>query len=398
MRVCHVTILHPRGDQRILFKECRSLAEAGHDVHLIAPPADRPVECPGVTIHTGPRLKSKLRLLGCTWKVFRVARREVQADVYHFHDYWLIPFGLLVAWFTKAAVVMDVHEEYGRASARALQSRKWVPRLVQRCIEKLVNGFEAFGAKRFDHVITVVDSITERFLKVTPHVTEVRNYVKPEVLPDAPPTREDYLARRPILIHQGSFSMLRGADLALRTVRRLKDWNVDCEFWAVDRFLGDEAARRQFLDRIQDLDIADRVQVKPPVSYDELGKYLVQSRIGLSLRIMPEGFNAPTILSNIPTKLFEYMGFGLPIVANDVNFHSVFIQESNSGLLTEYEEESVAKAVAALLQDPDRAYQLGLQGFRTYREKYTWDSQETKLVDVYRRIAEARAAATGGGR
>jgi len=398
MRVCHVTILHPRGDQRILFRECRSLALAGYDVHLIAPPSEHQVACPGVTIHTGPRLSAKWRVLLCTWQVFRLARREVRAEVYHFHDFWLIPFGLMITWFSKSAAVYDVHEEYSRATARSLETRTWAPAFVRRSLERIVNALETFGARRFVHVITVVDSITDRFRRVTPHVTEVRNYVRRDLLPADPPTREQYLARPPVVIHQGTLSALRGSDLMLRTARVMKDRGVPCTFWLVDRFLGDDQARRRFLTHLEELGIADCVEVKPPVMYEEIGKYLMQSRIGLSLRVLPTGYDAPTALTNIPTKLFEYMGFGLPIVAIDVNFHSIFLRETGAGILTEYEENSVADALERLLNHPDLAYRMGCDGFRAYQQKYTWDSQETCLLEAYRDIARRREPSTEGAR
>ena len=45
MRVVHLSTLHRALDVRIFYKECRTLAAAGHEVHFLVPePPDRPRE------------------------------------------------------------------------------------------------------------------------------------------------------------------------------------------------------------------------------------------------------------------------------------------------------------------------------------------------------------------
>ncbi len=36
MKVCHFTSAHPSDDIRVFVKECSSLADAGHEVYLVA--------------------------------------------------------------------------------------------------------------------------------------------------------------------------------------------------------------------------------------------------------------------------------------------------------------------------------------------------------------------------
>ena len=50
MRVVHLTSRHPADDVRIFLKECRSLANAGFEVHLVAPGAVEQTR-DGVAVH-----------------------------------------------------------------------------------------------------------------------------------------------------------------------------------------------------------------------------------------------------------------------------------------------------------------------------------------------------------
>ncbi len=51
MKIVHLTSAHPRDDIRIFFKECRSLAAAGHDLMLV------------VADGLGPEVRDGVRIL-----------------------------------------------------------------------------------------------------------------------------------------------------------------------------------------------------------------------------------------------------------------------------------------------------------------------------------------------
>ena len=111
MRVVHLTSSHPPDDIRIFGKECRSLAQAGFEVHLIAPGAGGGTR-DGVVLHgfdlpTGPRL---LRIVRRLWRAWRCAH-ALRPDLCHFHEPELVPVALLLK-LGGARVVYDVHEDH----------------------------------------------------------------------------------------------------------------------------------------------------------------------------------------------------------------------------------------------------------------------------------------------
>ena len=111
MRITHISIIHRPLDGRIFAKQCRALAAAGHDVHLIVGGAPED-EIDGVHFHTiadadrPPARRQLSRFLRASVWAFRL-----RLSTFHLHDPHLIPLGVLLK-LAGSRVVYDVHEDY----------------------------------------------------------------------------------------------------------------------------------------------------------------------------------------------------------------------------------------------------------------------------------------------
>src|SRR6516165_8358285 len=110
-RVVHVSVAHTPTDVRIFEKECRSLADAGYEVHYLVPKTEQ-VQKGGVYLNNLPNNNRKIRLLRILGRLFDTYRASVQlnGDIYHIHDPELIPVGLLLK-MNRKAVIYDAHED-----------------------------------------------------------------------------------------------------------------------------------------------------------------------------------------------------------------------------------------------------------------------------------------------
>jgi hypothetical protein len=120
----------------------------------------------------------------------------------------------------------------------------------------------------------------------------------------------------------------------------------------------------------------------------ELRRTLAEVRLGL-LPLLP----APNYVTALPTKLFEYMSAGLPVVASDFPLWRDIVESAGCGLLVDpLDPDDIAGAVRTLLDDPQRAQEMGARGRAAVERDYNWSAEGERLVAAYRGLA-ARAAA-----
>lgn len=91
-------------------------------------------------------------------------------------------------------------------------------------------------------------------------------------------------------------------------------------------------------------------------------------------------YPTPILNSTSPTKLIEYMAMGKAVVGNDHPEQSLVIAQSGAGISVPWEETEFARAIVAILKDPEKARQMGKLG-RTYVEKHRTNSMMADLVE-----------------
>ena len=100
-----LTTVHRVFDNRIFYKECKTLINEGFEVTLIAQHT-RNESISGVKIVPLPKPKNKFhRMSKLVYLTFFLALKE-KADVYHFHDPELIAIGEIVKQIKASKVIV----------------------------------------------------------------------------------------------------------------------------------------------------------------------------------------------------------------------------------------------------------------------------------------------------
>src|SRR5690606_4107062 len=125
--------------------------------------------------------------------------------------------------------------------------------------------------------------------------------------------------------------------------------------------------------------IAHAVDIVGRVPFERIGEYLRSATVGW-VTWQPVAKNQ----KNIPTKLFEYMAFGLPVVSSDLLSTRQFVEPGMNGLLVAAADPAEhAAALLAILSDERMAAEMGRVGQQQVAGRFNWRAMEPRLLALY---------------
>jgi glycosyltransferase involved in cell wall biosynthesis len=365
-RVCHLTSVHAVTDARIFLKECASLVKADYDVSLVVP-LTISEEKNGIKIVGVPSSNtSRFFRLTTTMSRVCIAALRTKADIFHFHDPELIGVGLLLRFVGKK-VIYDVHEDY----PLEIRNRYWLPRRLQKPTSCILKFIENFSARCFDGIVAATPEIAKKFLPLNPRTVVIRNFpLLDEFLPENGILWEN---RRDAVISIGSIDISLGIKEIVEAtgiVRRKKNAQL---------ILAGKFAPESLQGDMQSLPGWKNVDYRGFLSREEVKKLLNQAKAGLVIR-RPEVH----YLVSYPTKLFEYMSSGLPVIAADFPLWRKIVEGAGCGLLVNpLDPKSIADAIIYILEHPEEAKKMGDKGREAVEQYYNWVNEEKKLLRMY---------------
>ena len=372
-KIAHLTSVHQPLDTRILHKECKTLADAGYEIVLIAPHVrDEVVD--GIRIHSLPYPPNRLqRITKTTWQVFKAALNE-RADVYHFHDPELIAIGLLLKLSGKR-VIYDVHEEV----PKDILNKSYIRSKTLRKLIALLAGFsELFVAKIFDGIVTATPAIALPFPK--DKTTIVQNF---PILAEQALVQSDTYSSRPCLItYVGGITLDRGIKEMIHAVSLLPPkYNARLVLAGIIR-------PKELESEVAQLAGWNSVDFVGWQSREGVNGILGRARVGLVV-LNP----TPCYALSYPSKMFDYMSAGIPIVASDFPLWRNIIEEAGCGILVDpLDPQAIANAIVWLLEHPEEAEKMGVRGKEAATSCYSWEAEGQKLVALYERLLPSPVA------
>jgi len=371
MKVCILTSAHPPFDTRIFHKQAKSLVTAGYDVTFIAQ-HDKNEVVDGVRIVALPKPKNRLwRMLG-TWRVFKLALKQ-KAAIYHFHDPELIPVGLSLKLLTKAKLIYDVHEDYGKA----VLSKYYLPEYTRKVVAQLTNLTEKSTATFFDAIIVAADDLLKRFSSHKRAVA-VRNFpILPEfTIVESTPGIDAAFS----LIYAGALSEERGISEIVQAMEYL-DYSRNVRLMLYGKFVPES-----YEGEVRRLKGFEKVEYRGWIRLEDVWRRMNQVDVGIVCFRPVESHT-----KGVPTKLFEYMAAGLPVIASNILLWKEIVEGNNCGLTVDpLNPREIARAVEYLIEHPEEARKMGGNGRKAVLEKYNWENESKKLLALYEDLLEGR--------
>lgn len=365
LKVCHFTSVHKPDDIRIFHKECSSLAEAGYDVSLVAVNTKdqriNDVQIVNVTSNPTGRIN---RMLTTTKLVYEKAL-SLDADIYHFHDPELLRFGLKLKRKGKI-VIYDAHEDV----PKQILDKHWIPSIFRGLISKMMSSYEAYVAKRIDAVVSVNKPICERFKKHNEHVSMIANY--PLFNEINALNNSEIKKEKAQLCYVGGLFPTRG----------IKQMVEALEFVDATLVLAGNFSTKEFEEEVKNLPGWKKVNYLGHVDRSQILGILSSSTIGM-VTLLPTA----SYVESLPIKLFEYMASGLPTIASNFDLWIDMIEKDNCGICVDPKDpKAIANAVKKILDNPELAEQMAVNGRKAVTEKYNWDQEKIKLISLYKEL------------
>jgi hypothetical protein len=364
LKVCHLTSAHADGDIRIFHKECVGLSKHGFDVHLIVPNSVSRIE-KGVHIHSfsSPTTGRLQRMRKTAKQVYKLAI-QVDADVYHFHDPELLPYGLKLLKRGKK-VIYDAHEDV----PRQILGKHWIPSVFRKTISSIYEWYENSIARKLSFVVVSTPTIKKRFIQINPNTEAICNYPILEENTSLP----SWKTRENALCYVGGITVIRGITELVESIQFIPNARLNIAGAYSPESLKTDLMQLEGWKKVNDLGYIGR---------EEIVHVLNRSKIGMVTLYPQENY-----LESLPIKLFEYMLAGLPVVASNFPLWKEIIESCDCGLTVDPKNpHEIAEAVQLILANEHRAEEMGLNGRKAVLSTYNWKVEEDKLVGVYNKL------------
>jgi glycosyltransferase involved in cell wall biosynthesis len=301
-----------------------------------------------------------------THTAFRAVRAAAaeNASLYHLHNPELLPWAPLLR-LRGGRVVFDMHEH----TPVAITTKEWVPAWARQGLSRIVQWTEhvllagttvvfaetGYGndyawVRRSTTVLNM--PLVEELLavKVTKHPVFTIGYL-------------GYIESR-----RGGCIMFDAADILASRGRR---FGVELVGPVAEPFRTELARRRA----AAAYPLHTSGYVPPRQGWERMAR----CHVGLAVLASTQNNRM-----SYPTKIFEYMALGIPVITSDFPLYRAVVEQSQCGFCIDpHSPEILADKIEWLMSHPDEAVAMGELGREATRHRFNWKPEADKLLRLY---------------
>ncbi|MEZ4903350.1 MAG: glycosyltransferase [Spirosomataceae bacterium] len=85
-----------------------------------------------------------------------------------------------------------------------------------------------------------------------------------------------------------------------------------------------------------------------------------------------------------PTKLFDYMALGLPVITSNLPLLKAVVEPNACGFcISPYDAEALAACMIWCIEHPEELKTMGKNARKAIKDTYNWKTEESKLLEIY---------------
>lgn len=290
-------------------------------------------------------------------------------DILHTHDMrGLAVGGAIYQKDNKAAAFQWIHDIHEYVDGLTI---------FEKDIQKFYQGLEQDFIKQPDALLSpspALNSILAKKYKLakkpslvlnTPRITDFDEH-KQDIRSSLNIPKEALL-----LVYSGTAKPARGLDVAVEALSLLPKAH-----------LAIVSTKNQYLENLQaranELGASDRFHLHPYVPVEAVSSFLRSADIG----IFPIQYYLNADIA-LPTKLFEYLHAGLPIVSSKTNAMQEFIKHYNCGFTFEFGNSKDFASAINLASEKLQSDKGWKKDLHSLSKTYCWEEQEKVLEQAY---------------
>lgn len=366
-KVCHIISGYFRTDARVFQRQCKSLVNGGFEVCMLTNDGQPCEIIDGIEIFaTDKYWKNRIKVFFFANSQFIKKALEIDADIYQLHSPELIHLGLSLKGKGKI-VIYDAHEDL----PRHILEKEWIPIFMRKTISRMVEVFMKKSLAKYHEIISPHSHVVKQLKSINNNVTLITNFPIINTLDEV--SLDDYLKRDKIMCYTGTVYEYSNQESILDAMLDVPDINYD-----IAGFIGDS-----HLERLSTHQVFNRVKFRGRIPWSEMRTFYNKTIIGLV--IYDYKLNLGNKLGSFGTnKLFEYMEAGLPFICTNYMLWEEVVTKHNCGLLVEPgNSDQISNAIKFLLNNPEKAYEMGQNGRKAVITEYNWNTQGKTYIDIY---------------
>jgi glycosyltransferase involved in cell wall biosynthesis len=363
--IIHITTAHQRYDSRIFFKECCSLAKYFKVTLVVSDNYPNEVLNNVSIISIGQNIKYKK--FNRIFAIFKIIKKFFLKKniIFHFHDPELLVLSFFFK-FNSNKIIFDFHEDV----ISQFDVRHYLNKFQKKILKQFYFFYEFIFLRFIDFYIAATPFIAQIYQKKSKknNVININNYPQQNLFCQVKKKK----TKQNKLVYVGVITSERGI---YEVINSLEFSKAKPEIYIIGKCYDDN-----FFYKLKQLKYFHKAKFLGWKKSDEIFDLIQDCAAGL-VNLLPRD----NYYESQPTKLYEYMMAGLPIIASNFESWICRYQKYNCCLFVDpLDLLDISNKIDQICLDSNLQKFLSQNAIKASKSIFNWNNEEKKLIELYK--------------